>query len=65
MCFFTTATGKTLEEIDVLFARSPEIRERLMLEIEDRKNKTATFGRRASSASTNGEKMGVSTVEKL
>lgn len=29
MADWLAATGKTLEEIDILFARSPEVRERL------------------------------------
>lgn len=58
---YTTATGKTLEEIDVLFARSPEVRERLMQELNDRKSKTGTYGRRGSVASG---KMGISSIEK-
>lgn len=60
---YTTATGKTLEEIDVLFARSPEVRERLMQEINDRKSKTSAYGRRGSVGYANGEKMAISTVE--
>ena len=33
------ATGKTLEEIDALFARSPEVRARLEREIEERRGR--------------------------
>ncbi|QIW99849.1 hypothetical protein AMS68_005367 [Peltaster fructicola] len=52
-------TGKTLEEIDVLFARSPEVRERLQNQIAQRRASFGSIsgpaGRRASMVSV-GEK---------
>lgn len=63
-CVFL-ATGKTLEEIDALFARSPEVRERLTQQINDRRNKTGPLGRRASRAYEDDTKMDVSTIEKV
>lgn len=49
----SSATGKTLEEIDVLFARSPEVRERLERQMYARRRHSIDpgLGRRASTAS--------------
>lgn len=51
----TTATGKTLEEVDALFARSPEVRARLEEEIRMGRGKHGSVsgpaGRRASQTS--------------
>lgn len=46
-------TGKTLEEIDVLFARSPEVRERLERQMYARRRHSIDtgLGRRGSAAS--------------
>lgn len=64
-----SATGKTLEEIDALFARSPEVRERLEKEIAERRARGGAtggpMGRRASLTSITNDKMGVSNVEKV
>lgn len=59
------ATGKTLEEIDALFARSPEVRERLEKQIRDRKAATGPLGRRASLTLNDDTKMGITRVEKI
>ncbi|KAF2149098.1 putative sugar transporter STL1 [Myriangium duriaei CBS 260.36] len=68
-------TGKTLEEIDALFARSPEVRQRLEEEIRKRKGSVAgPMGRRASMGSARkastasgiqDDKMGTTMVEKI
>lgn len=59
LLIFVAATGKTLEEIDALFARSPEVRERLEREIIERRR------RLGSDPYSNGGKMGVSNIEKV
>lgn len=48
LLIFLTATGKTLEEIDVLFARSPEVRERLAQDLNQRRAKTGPLRQRGS-----------------
>lgn len=57
-CFHFLATGKTLEEIDILFARSPEVRERLEAQKHQRRRSFGSVsgpaGRRASTASVRG-----------
>jgi hypothetical protein len=60
-----TATGKTLEEIDALFARSPEVRERLEREIAQRRAGVMPYGKESPRPSAEMAKMGVSTVEKI
>ena len=49
------ATGKTLEELDILFARTPEVRERLEKQKYDRRASFGSVegpqGRRASATS--------------
>lgn len=54
------ATGKTLEELDALFARSPEVRERLENNEIDRRASYGSVkgppGRRASQVSATNEK---------
>lgn len=64
----TPATGKTLEEVDALFARSPEVRARLEEEIRQGRGKHGSIsgptGRRASQVSvTSGNygKIGTTT----
>ncbi len=71
------ATGKTLEEIDALFARSPEVRERLEKQNADRRDRGGSrsgpmgrrvsepTGRRVSAMSNGSAKMDVSYREKL
>lgn len=53
-------TGKTLEEVDALFARTPEVRARLELERRENRGKRGSVsgpsGRRASVASRTGSK---------
>lgn len=58
MASFCLATGKTLEELDILFARTPEVRERLEQQKHDRRNSYSSvsgpsgpMGRRASAVS--------------
>ncbi|TIA10723.1 putative sugar transporter STL1 [Aureobasidium pullulans] len=58
-------TGKTLEEIDALFARSPEVRERLEREIAQRRARVMLYGKESPRPSAEMAKMGVSTVEKI
>lgn len=62
-------TGKTLEEIDVLFARSPEVRERLANKTFERRasigDGQGPLGRRASMVSQIGERKGYDKAEKL
>lgn len=64
-----TATGKTLEEIDILFARSPEVRERLEKQKYDRRASRGSIsgpmGRRASQAMSITEKSTIFTHEKV
>jgi hypothetical protein len=64
----STATGKTLEEIDALFARSPEVRERLERQIQERRQFAAGRGpsdKSGSIASHEGDKHGISRLEKI
>ena len=64
------ATGKTLEEIDALFARSASTRERLEKENYDRRGTVGSIdgppGRRGSQVSTtsNSHKMFIAQNEK-
>lgn len=60
-------TGKTLEEIDQLFARSPEVRERLAAEIKQRRGSVGyPMGRRASVVSeASGRKPSVTMTEHM
>ncbi|KAI4724863.1 putative sugar transporter STL1 [Aureobasidium sp. EXF-10728] len=59
-------TGKTLEEIDALFARSPEVRERLERDIAARRAGVMPPSMKMSSRdSSDTSKMEVSAVEKI
>jgi len=60
-----TATGKTLEEIDALFARSPEVRERLERDILNRREGARQNSKASLGLSADMAKMEVSTVEKI
>lgn len=62
-------TGKTLEELDILFARSPEVRDRLRREEGERRASVGyegPMGRRASQVSaTDGKTYTTSFQEKV
>lgn len=62
-------TGKTLEEIDVLFARSPEVRERLEKQTYQRRGSVGSLngppGRRASINSMGTGKISIVQQEKV
>jgi hypothetical protein len=61
------ATGKTLEEIDALFARSPEVRERLEREIAERRagGMREDMKKMSPRESSDIGKMEVSGIEKI
>jgi len=60
------ATGKTLEEIDALFARSPEVRERLERDIAARRAGVLPGNEKSMSRdSSDMSKMEVSNIEKI